>query len=377
MGTNERDEELRRWHTEHHPRYERFGAKVEDVLRDFLRHEQVEVQYVSHRTKTWESFRKKAANLRDPRSEVHDFCGLRIVTYFTSEAQRAALLVRQLFAVEEEHSIDKGKELGADRIGYRAIHLICRLKDPRMSVEEWREFADIRFEVQIATILGHAWAQFEHDRGYKSPVGKLPPELERRMKLAAGLLEVADRELDDIAREVGRYQKSLAKRVPDGSERVLSTIGLDSLSVRRLLVERLPQSVSKGRLRSDWSDNKQGRTAVEELTDFGVRSLADLTRLIPDDYDSKLSSGLYGRNSLLGVCRDLMFIGDIDKYFKEVWSRRAFTAIERTTAALMRTYRVDVVPVAYRHNMSVEEFPDGFDDPEEDDYEPDFDDEGD
>jgi hypothetical protein len=56
-----------------------------------------------------------------------------------------------------------------------------------------------QFEVQIRTVLQHAWAEFEHDIRYK---GTIPdahaPDLDRRLTLAAGLLELADREFSTI-----------------------------------------------------------------------------------------------------------------------------------------------------------------------------------
>ena len=54
-------------------------------------------------------------------------------------------------------------------------------------------------QVQIRTVLQHAWAEFEHDIRYK---GTIPdehvPDFDRRFTLAAGLLELADREFSTI-----------------------------------------------------------------------------------------------------------------------------------------------------------------------------------
>lgn len=53
--------------------------------------------------------------------------------------------------------------------------------------------------IQVRTVLQHAWAEFEHDVRYK---GSIPAahvtELDRRFTLAAGLLELADREFSEI-----------------------------------------------------------------------------------------------------------------------------------------------------------------------------------
>ena len=54
-------------------------------------------------------------------------------------------------------------------------------------------------QVQVRTVLQHAWAEFEHDIRYK---GTVPAEhardFDRRFTLAAGLLELADQEFTTI-----------------------------------------------------------------------------------------------------------------------------------------------------------------------------------
>ena len=54
-------------------------------------------------------------------------------------------------------------------------------------------------QVQLRTVLQHAWAEFEHDIRYK---GEVPAEhineFDRRFTMAAGLLELADREFTMI-----------------------------------------------------------------------------------------------------------------------------------------------------------------------------------
>jgi putative GTP pyrophosphokinase len=51
----------------------------------------------------------------------------------------------------------------------------------------------------VRTVLQHAWAEFEHDIRYKGTVpAEHAPDLDRRFTLAAGLLELADREFTEI-----------------------------------------------------------------------------------------------------------------------------------------------------------------------------------
>ena len=85
------------------------------------------------------------------------------------------------------------------RFGYSSRHLLVAV-DPVKGVPAAYETLKGRSaSVQVRTILQHAWAEFEHDVRYK---GTIPeehvPDLDRRFTLAAGLLELADREFSEI-----------------------------------------------------------------------------------------------------------------------------------------------------------------------------------
>ena len=68
-------------------------------------------------------------------------------------------------------------------------------------------------QVQVRTVLQHAWAEFEHAIRYK---GTIPeehvPDLDRRFTLAAGLLELADREFSLIR---DRLQATVPEQHPE------------------------------------------------------------------------------------------------------------------------------------------------------------------
>ncbi|MGG9078594.1 hypothetical protein ACQ9A0_27000, partial [Escherichia coli] len=49
---------------------------------------------------------------------------------------------------------------------------VIRLKQNRADLPEYARFADLRCEVQVQTILNHAWAQMAHDTIYKKPIEK-------------------------------------------------------------------------------------------------------------------------------------------------------------------------------------------------------------
>ncbi|MEP6815079.1 MAG: DUF429 domain-containing protein, partial [Marmoricola sp.] len=128
----------------------------------------------------------------DPLAEMADQVGVRVVTYLQSDVVAVVDLLASQFQVLADR--DKGQETASKgRFGYASRHLDLAL-DPDEEPESGLEaLVERQFEVQIRTVLQHAWAEFEHDIRYK---GTIPDEhradFDRRFTLAAGLLELAD-----------------------------------------------------------------------------------------------------------------------------------------------------------------------------------------
>ncbi|MUL83872.1 MULTISPECIES: bifunctional ribonuclease/(p)ppGpp synthase [unclassified Mycolicibacterium] len=150
---------------------------------------------ITARTKSVDSFASKA-NRRaadgtrmysDPLVEITDQVGLRVITYLREDVDAVAnLLAEEMRLLDDQ---DMGLQTAREgRWGYASRHLL-------IGVEGEQHPASI----QVRTVLQHAWAEFEHDVRYK---GSIPAEhvseLDRRFTLAAGLLELADREFTEI-----------------------------------------------------------------------------------------------------------------------------------------------------------------------------------
>jgi putative GTP pyrophosphokinase len=164
---------------------------------------------ITGRTKSVASFAAKAVRslngeplYADPLTQITDVIGVRVITYLHSDvAAVAQLLADQLTIIDDR---DLGQETARDgRFGYASRHLlIASAAVPERSAS-----------VQVRTILQHAWAEFEHDIRYKGTVpAEHAPDLDRRFTLAAGLLELADREFTEIR---NRIQASLSAGRPD------------------------------------------------------------------------------------------------------------------------------------------------------------------
>ena len=86
--------------------------------------------------------------------------------------------------------------------------MICKLGKSRERLSEYMGLTNLPFEIQIRTVLQHAWAELAHDRSYKFS-GKLRDDLQRRVNLCSAILEMMDREFVSIVKEVDEYETQL------------------------------------------------------------------------------------------------------------------------------------------------------------------------
>ncbi len=184
-----------------HPHAEQdFIEAVEDVLTDAG----LAYDRVSARVKDWRSLKTKAQKRRadnslvypDPWEDINDVVGVRVTTYHSTEIPHVITALAEMFEIKR--SIDKTEQTRvAGNFGYGSHHLILGV-DPRVK-HLHDAYQDFSFEVQIRTVLQHAWAEFEHDIRYKRRSGEIDPQIDRAFTLAAGLIELADQQFDLIA----------------------------------------------------------------------------------------------------------------------------------------------------------------------------------
>jgi len=195
----------------------------------------------------------------DPLVVITDQVGLRVITYVEGDVLAVADLLRQQLTVLEER--DLGQETASEgRFGYASRHLLVSRDSG-----EGTSYDPLRCaSVQLRTVLQHAWAEFEHDVRYK---GTVPPEqvpdLDRRFTLAAGLLELADREFSAIR---DRLQAGLSVGVVEADTTD------PRISPRELATFLAGRYASAG-----WSRTEQYEWIGGLLLEVGIDSLDELT----------------------------------------------------------------------------------------------------
>ncbi len=179
--------------------YQNITNQFQNMLSVLLQQQPLHIHSVVGRTKNKQSLVKKIHKADHKYKELEnitDLCGLRIITYYEDEVDQIAAFIREHFSTDEDNSVDKREQLEADQFGYASVHVIVNLPIDAAGINP-RSGESCKVEIQIRSMLQHAWAEIEHDLEYKNPAGT-STEVRRRFSRLAALLEMADREFKDL-----------------------------------------------------------------------------------------------------------------------------------------------------------------------------------
>jgi ppGpp synthetase/RelA/SpoT-type nucleotidyltranferase len=128
---------------------------------------------VEHRNKS-----KYYQTVDDIYDDIVDLAGVRIALYFPDDFEEVQKIINSTFVVGDTRTYPKGaksRQYG-DYItrfsGYNARHYHVHLSASDLAENEQR-YAHARVEIQVASLLVHAWSEVEHDLVYKPLSGRL------------------------------------------------------------------------------------------------------------------------------------------------------------------------------------------------------------
>jgi ppGpp synthetase/RelA/SpoT-type nucleotidyltranferase len=119
---------------------------------------------------------KHYESVEDIFRDIVDLAGVRIALYFPGERDQVGKVITRLFAIEGEPKDFPGKPKDATYTkrfsGYWATHYRIRHFE-NSSNDAQNRYSVAPIEVQVASVLMHAWAEVEHDLIYKPIQGAL------------------------------------------------------------------------------------------------------------------------------------------------------------------------------------------------------------
>lgn len=119
--------------------------------------------------------KKRYQTFRDIYDDIIDLAGVRVALYFPADRERVGEIIDGLFAsVRPAKHFPEDRDEG-DSLGYVATHYLVHLRPDTLRKKELR-YADTQVEIQVASVLMHAWSEVAHDLVYKPEKGRLTEE---------------------------------------------------------------------------------------------------------------------------------------------------------------------------------------------------------
>lgn len=145
--------------------------------------------------------RKSYAN---PFDDIEDFCGVRIICYYQSDVEKICKIISENYNVlTSENTFDR---LNSNEFGYRSHHVVIKIPDAWLGAPAYRKLNGLKAEIQIRTLLMHAWAEIQHKLAYKNSE-QVPDNFRRKLFRLSAKFEEADEQFEEIRLNIDQVKK--------------------------------------------------------------------------------------------------------------------------------------------------------------------------
>jgi putative GTP pyrophosphokinase len=262
--------DLQKWYSEREHLYSELLNVAEGLLERLLYDKGIPHLRIEKRVKELKSLIEKMDKRGyDNPEQVTDLAGLRIIGFILSDTEKIEKIIEDNFEYVGGKEV-KAEALEKDRVGYLSTHYIASISKNRIALPEYEKYKDLRFEIQVRTMLQHTWAVINHDRVYKS-ASELPSKIQREFYLLAAQLEIADYAFQRLADDVENYRQHVSIKTKEGN---LEDVRIDPIAIEGYLSQKFNlREVGKEEEITDKDD-------IDELESQGIKSIADLDRKI-------------------------------------------------------------------------------------------------
>jgi len=301
------------------PHFEEICVVARNILKLAIEKAGIKLSSIDARAKDPESFGRKAGKpsesnpalpkYADPLVEITDLAGVRVIAFFPDALPKIDSIITSEFHVLERS--DKGEKLYDEgRFGYKSIHYLAVLAPKRSSLPEYEKYSSTIIEIQVRTILQHAWAEIEHDIQYKS-TSVIPDEIRRRFNALAGMLEIADREFQAVQDEDDRLRQAARQMIREGE---IDEVEITPDALKAFLAKTMG---SDQRIR--WSSYDSLARALRKC---GFRTLRQLEQCMRGYDGNELSRLAYGSRQGQIIRCELVLLASMGNLFvsRHPWS---------------------------------------------------------
>jgi len=176
------------------------------------------------RVKKTDSFLEKTLHRKpkkDPLSEITDQVGIRFVVLLLEDIKIIGNIVQDgPWIAQKDRDFQQERLEKVDYFAYQSDHYVIRTKY-EMKFDGIVIPPGLPCEIQIRTILQHAYAEMAHSSSYKPPV-KLPEEdqkhINRSLARGSALIETTDDVFGEIQKKLRDYNKDVSSLLDYSSE---------------------------------------------------------------------------------------------------------------------------------------------------------------
>lgn len=257
--------------------------------------------------------------------DIPDLAGARVAMYFPDDGVAVGEIIASEFEQIQEPkrfplpatALDdraRKRREGKRFSGYSAEHYRIRLRKDRLSPEDAR-FADGRCEIQVASVLMHAWAEVEHDLEYKDLSGTVSDAESALLDQLNGLVLAGELALEQLRRAT---ETRTSGENPDAALR-------DQYDLANWLARADPNPAATGRTvgRAD--------VAFRFLEKLHLTKVSDLARY-RDSLKERLAEQCDGPYSLADQLVEVLREEDPTRDSHLLDARHEITAAEQQTA---------------------------------------------
>ncbi len=164
----------------------------------------------------------------DPYTEITDKVGTRFVVLLLKDINLVSDIVRDGldWGCEQSRDFEKDKRDNPTIFAYQSVHFIVKA-NKCLQCSGIMIPAETPCEVQIRTLMQHAFSEMSHDTVYKPQI-KASPELYRLMAKCVAFIETTDEEFKKADVEISKMEANFEQQLSAFERLYRETVNIDS-----------------------------------------------------------------------------------------------------------------------------------------------------
>lgn len=280
-------------------KYNRLGQNITDALKTFLNEQAIPYLDIYFRVRKFDSFYEKIERKKysSPFDEVEDICGIRVICYYNSDVDRINSIIKKEFDILED--LNKSEQLSPKEFAYRSHHFIVKTNKDWQSAPNYRNLDNYKAEIQVRTILMHAWAEIEHKLNYKNDA-QVPDKFQRKLFRLSAKFEEADEQFEELRLGIEEYKVDINSKIKESNNFDLS---------QDFNIESFKAFINFKFQEEEWSDS-QLSTSFDIFSKYEKKAFEILSKSLDKVYPHKdnILADLTDANYNISMFPDSMLI---------------------------------------------------------------------